>query len=64
MPLPLLIEKCAALERDLDAADRKVFFEADWLMRMTACIRQFATVANGDRSAPLPVVKSEDYPGG
>lgn len=62
MPLPLLIEKCAALEAGLDASDRKVFFDADWLMRMTACIRQFAIVASGDRSAPLPAVKSEDYP--
>lgn len=61
-PLPLLIQQCEALTRDLDAADRKVFFDANWLMRMTECLRQFAVVANGDGSAPLPAVRFEDYP--
>ncbi|MBN8711842.1 MAG: hypothetical protein J0I10_20900 [Verrucomicrobia bacterium] len=61
-PLPLLIQRCEELIRDLDAADRKVFFDADWLMRMTDCLRQFAVVASGDGSAPLPAVRFEDYP--
>lgn len=61
-PLPLLIQRCEALIRDLEAAERKVFFDADWLMRMTDCLRQFAVVANGDGSAPLPAVRFEDYP--